>query len=46
LFKEEKKLVDKRRPSYHIVTAFFEVSEQPHQQKKDLYKSILNAFTS
>jgi hypothetical protein len=45
LSKEEKKVVDKRRPC-HIVTAFFEVSEQPQQKKADLYKSILDAFTS
>jgi hypothetical protein len=44
LSKDDKKLVDKKRP-YHILTAFFEVSEQPTQKKSDLHQSILDAFS-
>jgi hypothetical protein len=38
-------MVDKKRP-FHILTAFFQVSEGPTKKIDDLHKSIISAFTT
>jgi hypothetical protein len=42
---DEKRMVEKKRP-FHILTAFFQVSEGPTKKIEDLHKSILSAFTT